>query len=54
MALELWAFRFVPRLDAHFNPNHDRDLRLRILIIACVAACLLPMLLPAILVWSHG
>jgi hypothetical protein len=54
LALELWAFRFIPRLDQRINPTHDRDLRMRILIIACVVACFLPMLLPAILVWSHG
>jgi hypothetical protein len=54
MALELWAFRFLPQIDQRLNPRNDRDIRLRILIIACVAACFLPMLLPAILVWTHG
>lgn len=54
MALEIWAFRLLPRLDARMNPVGNRDHRIRLLVAGCVAVCLLPMLPPAILVWVHG
>lgn len=54
MGLVIWAYRFLPRLDARMNPAGDREPRMRLLVIACVAACLLPVLPPSILVLVHG
>lgn len=54
IGLEIWAYRFLPRLDARVNPGGFRDVRMRILVAACVGVCLLPLLLPAILVWVVG
>lgn len=54
LLLEIWAYRFLPKLDLRLNPKGSRELRMQILIVACVAVCLLPLLLPAILVWVHG
>ncbi len=52
--LEIWAYRFIPRLEQRFNPKGSKEIRMQILIAACVAVCLLPLLVPAILVWVHG
>ncbi|MFN8396035.1 MAG: hypothetical protein U0176_15465 [Bacteroidia bacterium] len=54
LGLEIWSFRFLPKLDARLNPGGNRDHRLRLLVIGCVAACFLPMLPPTILVFVHG
>lgn len=54
IGIEVWAYRFLPRLDARINPDGVQEKRMQLLVAACVAACLLPLLLPAILVIVHG
>jgi hypothetical protein len=54
LGLEIWAYRFLPMLDRRLNPKDSAEVRMRILVIACVTVCFLPMLLPAILVGVHG
>jgi hypothetical protein len=52
--MEIWAYRFLPRLDLLWNAAGLPERRILLLISACVIACFLPLSLPAVLVWVHG
>ena len=54
LLLEILAFRLLPMIDARYNPEGNVDVRKLVVIVGCVAVCLLPILLPATLVLWHG
>jgi uncharacterized membrane protein len=54
LAAEVYAYRFLPKIDQRMNPSHNKEKRMRLLVAACVAICFLPMILPAMLVILNG
>lgn len=54
LAMEIYAFRILPLLDQRINPKGRLDLRKQIVVVGCVAVCLLPLVVPAILILWHG
>ncbi len=54
LLVEIFGFRLLPMIDARYNPEGIVDTRKLILIVGCVAVCLLPIILPATLILWHG